>query len=208
MKITYDEYPLLMKIEKSDKHLSVHQPLGGFSKKGANFALKDGNLSFLINALTREAKTGHPLASHFYLDQTTIEFFEQKETLNEYINFNCINETMGGVILSTGSFQLLYLLLSKVATKELLKHDHRYIAVALFKDSLLGAYEQGFITNDELLLDSDSRLDDINVYGPGGYIGMAIAVLCRFEKMQKAIPVKPSLNKTKHDLLIITRPDN
>lgn len=207
MPITYDRYPLLRKIEISTKHLSKDQPLGGFSKKGATFVQKNKNLLFLLEALTNKTKeVDYPFSTHFYLDDKTEEDFRSDAILSKYLNFSSIQESVGGVILLDNSIQLLYLVLSEEVTKQLLKRDHRYIAAALFKEEGLAAFENGVLAKEELLLDTKGRLDEVNAFGPGGYLGFVMAVLCRSKEMKRMNRVKAPLNKTKHEIRQITAP--
>lgn len=207
MPITYDRYPLLRKIEISRKHLSKDQPLAGFSKKGATFVQKNKNLRFLLETLTyKTAEVGYPFATHFYLDDKTEDTFRLEAIISKYLNFSTIQESVGGIILLDNSIQLLYLVLSQEVTKQLLKRDHRYIAAALFKAEGLAAFEDGVLAEDELLLNTRGRLDEVNIFDQGGYLGFAIAVLCRSKEMKRMNRVKAPLNKTKHEIRIITAP--
>ncbi|PZR10012.1 MAG: hypothetical protein DI539_21410 [Flavobacterium psychrophilum] len=201
MQITYDDYALLKKIEVSDKHWSTETPLGGISEKGATFAKDNQNFHFLIKALTGRKEKDNPLATHLYLDEA-IDLAIRKDThrlLN--LDFTSLKDSLGGIILLDDGIHFAYLYLNRAVAKELLGKDLSYIATAMFNCDALLAFEDGYLSDKDVMLNAKDRLDDSNTFGEGGYLAYILLVLEKYTNEVKTKQLPKKLNKTNHPVM-------
>jgi hypothetical protein len=122
--------------------------------------------------------------------------FEENDFYINDLKFDKIQGMMVGVICFGEGSQYVYMILPESMTQEIMNVTKRYFSIAFFQGSILGAFEAGFIEKDGISVDQESRYEEVECYGPGGYLAVVLSMLTKWVQSNSLQLISKNNNQT------------
>lgn len=153
MKITYNQYPLLLYTSYNQKNTPNELIMGSVNEKTMQKALNHkGYNHFLPLIITLNSKDHQ--AVNYFLSEKIQNRILNEENFRYYFlgKFSKKRNTQYGCILMESDYTCVYICLSKNDTAHFKGIDGSYIGVGHYKKNILIGFEEGIILDDSLTL--------------------------------------------------------
>lgn len=156
MKITYKQYPLLVYTSDSQKDIPDELVIGAVNSKTMEEILTHRGYAHFFSLLaTLKCKNYQP--NNYFLSQGIRNLLLNEEKCRYYAlrEFSKKGDTKYGCILMENTYTCVYICLSKKDSVHLKRRGDSYIGVGYYKKNILIGFEEGFISEESLILQAN-----------------------------------------------------